>query len=199
MIAVFTDNRDESGGSAQSVDVYAVGIPPQTGALCGNGAVEPGETCDGAALGGLTCAAVGCVNGTLKCAASCLAVDTTSCNGCAGAGAGHVPDSDLTPGIPLRVGTSGTDLALTWSAACGPAVDYEVYEGELGVSGSLAARLCSTSGATSVTLPPSAGDRYYLVVPISGGNEGSYGRTNGGTERAPAAAACFPQLIADCP
>jgi hypothetical protein len=146
LIAVFTDNRDETGGTAQSVDVYAAGITPA-----------------------------------------------------AGSGAGRVPDGGLTPGVPLRVAKSGTDLAMTWSTACGPAVDYAVYEGALRVSGSLVSRLCSTGGATSATLTPGGGDRYYLVVPTNAGNEGSYGRTSGGIERPPAAIACSPQLIAGCP
>ena len=143
LIAVFTDNRDESGGSARSVDVYAAGIAP--------------------------------------------------------AGSGRVPDGGPVPGVPLLVDKSGADLALSWSVACGPASDYAVYEGTLGIAGSLTPRLCSTGGATFATITPSAGDTYYLVVPSSLGKEGSYGRQGDGTERAPAPAACAPQQIAGCP
>ena len=98
----------------------------------------------------------------------------------------------------LTVDKSGGDLALAWAAACGPAVDYAVYEGEIGVAGSLAQRQCSTGGATSTTLTPSAGNRYYLVVPLNAGKEGSYGKDSAGSERAPAAAACAAQQIAAC-
>lgn len=148
LIAVFTDNRDESGGTAQSVDVYAAGIAPGGG-------------------GGL--------------------------------GAGTVPDGAFVAGLPMTADRSGSDVSLSWSPACGPATDYAVYEGEIGFPTSLVQRLCSTGGATTAVVTPSAGDRFYLVVPVSGGKEGSYGRSSDGAERAPAATACAPQQIATCP
>jgi hypothetical protein len=109
-------------------------------------------------------------------------------------GAGTVPDGTLT------MGKSGGNVTLAWGAACRTAADYEVYEGQLGVPTSLVSRLCSTAGQLSASLTPSAGNRFYLVVPKSAaGNEGSYGKASDGTERAPAAAACAPQLLAGCP
>ena len=144
LIAIFTDNRDETGGAARSVDVYASGIAP-------------------------------------------------------GSGSGRVPDGGLVPGVPLHVDKNGASLFLSWSPACGPVSDYAVYEGSLGTPGSHVPLQCATGGATTATVPPSLGDRYYLVVPSSGGNEGSYGRTSDGTERAPSAAACAPQQIVGCP
>jgi hypothetical protein len=108
-------------------------------------------------------------------------------------GAGAVPDGTLT------MGKSGSNVTLAWGAACRPATDYSVYEGQLGVPTSLVSRLCSTGGQLSAVLAPSAGNRFYLVVPRNGSNEGSYGKTSDGTERAPAAAACGPQLLAGCP
>lgn len=150
LIGIWTDNRDESGGTAQSVDVYAAGIPPGSG-------------------------------------------------GSASA-AGYVPDGKFVPGVPLHVDKSGTDIALSWSPACGTVTDYAVYEGQLGVPNSLVSRLCSTGGATSAALTPSAGDRYYLAVPINGTVEGSYGQASDGSQRAPAAAGCFPQsIVSSCP
>lgn len=53
----------------------------RTSAECGNGVVEPGEECDGADLGGASCSAVGCSNGTPTCTASCT-VDYSSCSAC---------------------------------------------------------------------------------------------------------------------
>ncbi|HEX6850986.1 MAG TPA: sialidase family protein [Candidatus Polarisedimenticolaceae bacterium] len=146
LIAIYTDNRDESGGTAQSVDVYAIGIPP--------GGASPG--------------------------------------------AGTVPDGDAIAGAPLTVDRSGGDVALSWSAACGLATDYAVYEGQLGVPNSLVSRLCSTGGATTATITPNQDAAYYLVVPLNAGNEGSYGRDGLGNERAPAATACATQQIAAC-
>lgn len=48
-------------------------------ATCGNGEIEPGETCDGAALDGQTCASLGFVGGTLGCSIWCV-LDGTSCD-----------------------------------------------------------------------------------------------------------------------
>ena len=199
LVAVFTDNRHEASEPGDSVDVYAAGITPGVGAVCGNATIEPGEVCDGANLGGATCASAGCVNGVLGCAGNCAVLVLTECNGCPGAGAGTVPDAGAIPGLPLTVERSGGDVVLSWSPACGPAVDYAVYEGVLGVPGSLTQRTCSTAGATTATVTPTGQGVYFLVVPESGGNEGSYGRMSGGVERSPAATACLPQLVAGCP
>ena len=144
LIAIFTDNRDEAGGSSQSVDVYASGITPGF------------------------------------------------------AGAGRVPDGADVPGVPLLLDKSGTDLVLSWSTACGPAMDYAVYEGELGLPGSALPLTCSTGGLTSATLTPNVGGRFYLVVPQNAGSEGSYGKTSAGIERDPAATACAVQSIGAC-
>ena len=48
---------------------------------CGNAALDPGEQCDGAALGGQTCKGLGYYAGTLKCAATC-AFDLAGCHRC---------------------------------------------------------------------------------------------------------------------
>lgn len=202
LIAIFTDNRNESGGTADSVDVYGNGITPGSGPVCGNGAIEGGEVCDGSNLGGQTCVARGCTGGgVLSCTPSCSALDTSSCVGCPGSAVGTVPDGRFTGGALLQVNRSGaTDIILSWGAACGGnADDYAVYEGDLNAPSSLLQRFCSTGGATTSSFTPAAGARYYLAVGKRGGNEGSYGKRSNGTERTPAASACLPQLISTCP
>jgi hypothetical protein len=47
---------------------------------CGDGAINGGESCDGAALGGATCESLGQPAGTLACAANCTP-DTSGCTG----------------------------------------------------------------------------------------------------------------------
>lgn len=47
-------------------------------AECGNGQRETGEACDGADLGGFTCASIGYASGTLSCQPSCL-FDVAAC------------------------------------------------------------------------------------------------------------------------
>lgn len=46
--------------------------------LCGNGAVDPGEECDGTHLGGATCASLGHAGGNLTCTPGCK-LDTSGC------------------------------------------------------------------------------------------------------------------------
>lgn len=72
--------------------------PPPTPPTCGNGVVETGEVCDGAALSGATCATQGFTNGTLACAATCLSYVTSGCQLCG---------NDLTEGSEF---CDGTDL-----------------------------------------------------------------------------------------
>lgn len=52
--------------------------------------------------------------------------------------------------------------------------------------------------ATSAGRVPSAGNRYYLVVPSEGTVDGSYGVDGYGNERPPSAAACRPQSFDTC-
>lgn len=50
--------------------------------LCGNGAIDEGETCDGIALDDSTCEEEGFVEGVLACSDDCLSYDTTGCETC---------------------------------------------------------------------------------------------------------------------
>jgi hypothetical protein len=109
---------------------------------------------------------------------------------------GSVPDGWRVPGAPLRIARAlpnPAQLVLSWGANCGGgAVDYAVYEGRAGEWTSHIPALCTTGGVTSTTLTPGPGDRYYLVVPHSGGVEGSYGTSSAAVERARSASPCVP-------
>jgi len=110
------------------------GSPPPG---CGNGVVEVAESCDGADLGGATCASLGFLSGTLACTAGCgydvsgcdcgspafPATGQTTCWDSRGrvdpcAGTGH--DGDIQAGAPLAYQDNGdgtiTDLntGLMW-------------------------------------------------------------------------------------
>lgn len=54
---------------------------------CGDGFIDPGETCDGAALNGATCTTQGFSSGTLTCSSTCT-LTTSACNATSGGGSG---------------------------------------------------------------------------------------------------------------
>src|SRR5262249_27371213 len=93
-------------------------------------------------------------------------------------GAGSVSDGQSGPQAELTVAKGGGgNLSLAWGSSCRSGDDdYAVYEGTLGSFYSHAARLCSTSGATSALIAPDPGSTYYLVVPTRAYREGSYGK-----------------------
>jgi hypothetical protein len=113
---------------------------------------------------------------------------------------GYVPDGADVSGTQLRIGKAGAeDVTLAWGPSClSTDTDYEVYEGTLGDFGSHAPVLCSTGGATMVTLTPEAGDRYFLAVPRNGMREGSYGLDASDVQRPQAVSACLIQEIGTC-
>jgi hypothetical protein len=119
---------------------------------------------------------------------------------CPGDAAGQVPDGNDLPGSQLMVGRgSGGELNLSWGISCQAGdVDFAIYEGTLGDFASHLPKTCSTSGATSASITPASGSRYYLVVPLSTNREGSYGTAGAGVERAPGSPACLPQSIGAC-
>jgi hypothetical protein len=89
---------------------------------CGNAAIEAGEQCDGANLGGETCASLGFLGGTLACDASC-ALDTAGCfASLCGNGAVNAPEqcdgANLAGATCASLGyTNGGTLGCT--AGCG--------------------------------------------------------------------------------
>jgi hypothetical protein len=116
-------------------------------------------------------------------------------------GAGAVPNGDTVPGTALSLGKAlGGDLDLDWDASCRVSdTDYAVYEGLLGSFASHVPVVCTTLGATSATITPMPSSAYYLVVPLGGGVEGSYGTATGGGERGQGGSTCASQSLAGCP
>ena len=68
-----------------------------------------------------------------------------------------------------------------------------LYEGTLSDFTSHVPRICSTDGATTASLTPQAESAYYLIVPRSVDQEGSYGTDSVGEERPQSESACFEQ------
>jgi len=115
------------------------------------------------------------------------------------AAVGAVPDGNQIPGPPLTVSKgAGGEIDLNWSSTCTGERDYEIYEGPIGDYYEHIQFVCTTNAQTSITITPSAGGRYYLVVPHSDHREGSYGLDSEGAERPPGTRVCFPQTAAFC-
>ena len=112
---------------------------------------------------------------------------------------GAAPDGASTPGamLTLRKGAGGS-IVFQWGASCRPGdTSYALYEGALGSFTSHVPVLCDVFD-TFLSDTPSAGNRYYLVVPSDGAIEGSYGVDGDGNERLPSASACHPQSFDNC-
>jgi hypothetical protein len=67
---------------------------------CGNGTLDPGETCDGNALGGYTCQDFGYLGGTLECTPDCSGFDESNCSN-AECGNGIVEAGEECDGVNL--------------------------------------------------------------------------------------------------
>lgn len=67
--------------AAASAVALAALTPRPAGAVCGDGVLEPGEACDGAALGGHDCTSVaaGYAGGALACRTDCAGYDFSGC------------------------------------------------------------------------------------------------------------------------
>ena len=127
-----------------------------------------------------------------------------ACPCLAAAHPGRVPDGAEVPGTPLLVARNGSApsyLDLSWSASCSSsAIDYAIYQGQIGSWTSHAPLTCSTGGALAATIAPGSGDRYFLVVPLEATTEGSYGVDSAGAARPPSPSPCRSGSVADsCP
>jgi len=116
--------------------------------------------------------------------------------------------SDVTPlpgagRVPLLlVGKTPTgDVQLDWQPSCSADDgDYAVFGGDLGDFTSHGVETCSTLGTTALVIAQPPGSRYYLVVPLDGMDEGSYGPDGNGAERPVGTTTCGTQNIAaSCP
>ncbi len=105
---------------------------------------------------------------------------------------------EVGPTLGIELASEST-LTLRWQQSCSSSVqDYALYEGEIGRWSSHAAIDCQDDlgdRAEQVTISP--GSRYYLVVPLAGGAEGSYGKSSGGQERPRGTLVCAPAQIVD--
>ena len=101
-------------------------------------------------------------------------------------------------------GAVGSDsLTVQWGTPCNdattPGQDFAVYQGAIGDFADYDSLTCTTDHDTSYVIANTPANSFYLVVPSTSANEGSYGRNSAGTERPAATLACKPQSIGACP
>ncbi|MCA9710336.1 MAG: hypothetical protein KDK70_31140 [Myxococcales bacterium] len=87
------------------------------GAVCGNGAIEDDEVCDGADVGTETCQTQGFDGGALACTADCAAYDTRGCT-MAQCGDGLVEGAEACDGMDLAGATCQTQGFDSGALAC---------------------------------------------------------------------------------
>lgn len=117
VLGIFTDNRNESAGSADSIDVYAASAPGVVSPVCGNNLRETPEVCDGSDLAGQTCVSQGFTGGTLSCNGACSAFVTAACT-----------SACTPPAVPTGVSAttiSTSQINVAWTASAG-ATSYNV-------------------------------------------------------------------------
>jgi hypothetical protein len=94
-------------------------------------------------------------------------------------------------------------LILQWGTPCNdattPSQDFAIYRGAVGDYANYNSVACTTGRTTNYLAVGAPDDSFYLVVPRTSANEGSYGLTSGGAERPVAAAPCQPQSVGACP
>lgn len=114
---------------------------------------------------------------------------------------GTVPDGEVVDGVPLLVTRSGTTLTFTWGPSCSAgATDYTLHTGTLGSYYSHTRTQCTTGGARTTTAAQGTGNRYYLIVPVNGTEEGSYGTASSGAQRPRSTLPCQGTLnTSPCP
>jgi len=131
-------------------------------------------------------------------------IETTGCEIADGSTDSFAPELVLgpggtVPGLKIVRNGAGTDPSITlrWNPSCSFGdTDYEIYQGSLGALPAYDHEhvLCSTAGATSATFNAGSGDRYYLVVPTDGIEEGSYGVDAADAQRPRATLSCRNQV-----
>jgi hypothetical protein len=140
---------------------------------CGNGRLDPGESCEGTNLSGETCASVTggrSPSGTLHCSASC----TFATNECTGAGgSGGTAGSGGVGGAAGNGGVGGT--AGNSAGGMGGVVDAGAEDGSSGTGGSSGASAGGAGGLGAGGETGTGGS-----APASGGTGGTPGGGTGG-------------------
>ena len=96
---------------------------------------------------------------------------------------------------------SGVLIDISWDPSCSNGASaYSIHEGAIGSWYSHEAVECLASGTAQTGYTPQAGNRYFLVVPVTDDAEGSYGVDSAGMPRPVSTTTCLGSQITDvCP
>jgi hypothetical protein len=99
-----------------------------------------------------------------------------------------------------RLVADGSLIRLAWSQSCSAGGEnYGIYEGALGTWYGHASVDCNDDSSNLMEdIGTTSGNRYYLVVPLNGNEEGSYGQDSNNVELPVGAPACLPTRVLSC-
>jgi hypothetical protein len=147
-----TSYQQEGGGSFQY--------------YCGDGFIDPGETCDGADLDGETCSSQGFASGTLTCSTACALV-TSACNSGGGGGGGGGGSPSTVPDAP-SIDTSLINVSFSYNTSLllfggkGTSVD------SVSVNGSSISVTFPTSSSWQKEVALSYGANIFSLISVDG-------------------------------
>ncbi len=100
---------------------------------------------------------------------------------------------------PLPVNRSGNDLVLNWAGACDPAEDYAVIRGRHRQLRRVQPGAVLDRWVDLGDDHLGRGDRFLLVTPLTGGEEGPYGLLSDDNQLPASGAACAMQIVSVFP
>ncbi|MEW5807409.1 MAG: agmatine deiminase family protein [Acidobacteriota bacterium] len=118
---------------------------------------------------------------------------------------GEVPEGPDSPGEPVTIRKSGTNLIINWDMECnaGYSTDYAIYRGNLsslssGTWDHIPVVCTDTGHDLTETFDAGTDSYYFLVAPHDGIVEGSYGKKSDGEARPASSSACYPAGGGSC-
>ena len=161
--STITDDTNTTGPTSGMSTVDSSETADTDSESCGNGAIDPGEVCDGDLLDGETCTSQSQGGGALACATDCQSFDTSGCRP-GGCGNGQIDGDEVCDGDDLGTATcedegfdSGTptcaaDCSALDTSSCGTCGNATIDGDEECDGDELDAQSCTTQGFDSGTL-----------------------------------------------
>jgi len=148
---------DQAKPDLPQPDLHPPDLPGPDASLCGNGKLDPGETCDKTVPPSTTCAGGGFDDGVVTCHANCK-LNFTGCHQVKDKGGNNV--SSTYKAVHARVATDGTDFLVAWKNMN----DLKVYAARVSAAGK------PTGSPILLGTTYTAGYSTHVAVGYGGGN-----------------------------